>query len=77
MTKSRSRERRWQRIWSSSRLQRIQVVHDASVINAQKLVGTRHHINVEMFSFGTLFVHEKEYRLVCESVLEDDSHDLK
>ena len=37
----------------------------------------RHHVDVEMFSLGTFFVHEKEYRLVCRCILEDDSHDLK
>ena len=51
--------------------------HDAGVINAQKLVGARHHVDVKMFTLGTLFIHEKENRLVCGGVLEDDGHDLK
>ena len=51
--------------------------HDAGVINAQKLVGASHHVDVEMFSLGASFVHEKEYRLVYRCVLQDDCYDLK
>ena len=51
--------------------------HDTSVVNAQKLIGTRHHVDVIVFSLGALFIHEKENGLVCRSVLEDDGHDLK
>ena len=65
------------RVRSSSLLQRVQMFHDAGVINAQKLVGARHHVDVKMFTLGTLFIHEKENRLVCGGVLEDDGHDLK
>ena len=53
------------RVRSSSLLQRVQMFHDAGVINAQKLVGARHHVDVKMFTLGTLFIHEKENRLVC------------
>ena len=51
--------------------------HDAGVINAQKLVGASHHVDVEMFSLGTFFVYKKEHGIVSGRFLEDDSHDLK
>lgn len=53
------------------------MLHDACVVNAQKLFGARHHVDVKMFTIGMLFVHEKGHRLVCRSVLEDGKHDLK
>lgn len=30
-----------------------------------------------MFSFGAFFIHEKEHRLVCGCILQNDGHDLK
>ena len=65
------------RVRSSSLLQRVQMFHDAGVVNAQKLVGASHHVDVKRLSFGAFLIHEKEHRLVCMSVLEDDGHDLK
>lgn len=61
----------------SSLLQRVQVFHDASIVNAQKLIGASHHVDVEMFSFGAFFVHKKEDGIISGRFLEDDSHDLK
>lgn len=31
----------------------------------QKFVNTHQHVDVEIFSFGILFVHEKEHRFTC------------
>ena len=62
---------------SSSLLQRVQMFHDAGVVNAQKLVGASHYVDVEMFSFGTFFIHKKEDGIVSGCLLEDDRHDLK
>ena len=55
----------------------IQMLCYAGVVNTQKLVGTRHHVDVEVFPLGTFFVHKKEHRLVWGSILENDGHDLK
>lgn len=30
----------------------------AGVVNTQKLVGARHHVDVKMFPLGAFFVHE-------------------
>ena len=51
--------------------------HDAGVVNAQKLVGASHYVDVEMFSFGTFFIHKKGDGIVSGCLLEDDRHDLK
>ena len=51
--------------------------HDAGVVNAQKLVGASHHVDVEMFSFGAFFVHKKKDGIINGCLLEDDRHDLK
>ena len=51
--------------------------HDAGVVNAQKLVGASHYVDVEMFSFGTFFIHKKEDGIVSGCLLEDDRHNLK
>ena len=49
----------------------------AGVVNAEKLVGGSHHVDIEMFALGAFLVHKEEYGIVLRGILQDDGHDLE
>ena len=55
----------------------MQVLFHASIINAQKLRGTGNRINIEMLSFGSLFVHETEDGIFRVSAAQEHAANLK
>ena len=55
----------------------IQILFHPSIINAQKLRGTGNRINIEMLSFGSLFVHETEDGVFRISAAQRHAANLK
>ena len=50
---------------------------NAGEVDAQELIGAGDHVDEEMFSLGTFFVHKQKDGIIGRSILKDDGHDLE
>ena len=58
-------------------LQRIQVGFHRSVVDAQELVGSSHHVDTVGLALRAFLVHEQVDRLIHWSTLQNDTHHQK